>query len=682
MSAIAGLAYLDGRSADAGDIARMLDRVQHRGPDGCGVWSDGWVAFGHRMLRTTPESASERQPLANATGDLILTADARVDNRDELLRALGPVAPVVGGTDVPDSALILAAYERWGEAFCERLVGDFAVAIWDARRKALVCARDHMGVKPFYYHTSRGLFAFGSELKQLLVLPEIPHRVEETRVGDYLAGMMDDEAITFYRDIVRLPSAHRLVVSREGIRMERYWALDPERELRCKSDADYAEGFREHFTEAVRCRLRSAVPVGSLLSGGLDSSSIVCAARHIRADDPAAPALHTFSAIFPDLPECDERPFIDAVLEGGGLEPHFVRGDQLGALAELDGTLEQQDEPFYTPNVFLVWALYASAREHGVRVMLDGVDGDSTISHGTRYLTELARAGRWDEFGSEATLLAEGRQVPPRHYLRTQGFPSLTERARAGDMLAVASAVRTIGSRFGISRWGVVRDSVVRPLAIEPVLRRWRRLRAALPAARPGGNDRSPRQFARHGVIAPEFARRAALAERHGAMRGHRFDLMRTSREDHLRRLSGGLLRVVLEVLDHVASAFSVEPRYPFCDKRLVEYCLALPADQKLRGGWTRFILRDALGFLPDKVRWRHDKGDLSANFRRAFAADRNRVEAELFEGGGALTNHIDLPALRRAWDDGSGTGNDDAAVTAWRVATISAWLRRRNISL
>jgi len=674
VSAIAGIAHLDGRPADSGALARMLDRVRHRGPDGCGVWSDGWVALGHRMLQTTPESAHEHQPLASSSGDLILTADARVDNREELLRALRSVPPIApdgassAATDVPDSALILAAYERWGEDFCTRLVGDFAVAIWDARRQALVCARDHMGVKPFYYHRSRGLFAFSSEIKQLLALPEIPRRLEEARIGDYLAGMMDDEAITFYRDIVRLPSAHRLVVTREGARMERYWALDAEREVRCASDAEYAEGFRHHFTEAVRCRMRSSSPVGSLLSGGLDSSSIVCAARHIRAHDPGMPALHTFSAIFPDVPQCDERPFIDAVLEGGGLEPHFVRGDRLGALAELDIMLDQEDEPFYTPNLFLMWAIYACARERGVRVMLDGVDGDSTVSHGTRYLTELARAGRWNDFGTEATLLAESRKVQPGHYLRSQGFPSLTQRARAGDVLAVTSAIRPIRRHFGVSLWGVLRDALVTPLVVEPVTRRW-------------GRAPAPRRFTGHALIAPEFAQRAGLAERHAGMRGHRFDLMRSSREDHLRRLSGGLLRVVLEVLDRVASTFSVEPRYPFCDKRLVEYCLALPADQKLRRGWTRYILRDALaGFLPEKVRWRSDKGDLSANFRRALVADRQRLEEELFVDGDALKHQIDLAALRRAFDDGSWYGSDDAAVTLWKIATITAWLRRGNI--
>jgi asparagine synthase (glutamine-hydrolysing) len=230
----------------------------------------------------------------------------------------------------------------------------------------------------------------------------------------------------------------------------------------------------------------------------------------------------------------------------------------------------------------------------------------------------------------------------------------------------------------------VFRDTVVRPLAVEPVRRRWRRLRAALPAVpRSGDFEQGPQGLTRQALIAPEFARRAGLAERHARMRGHRYDLMRSSREDHLRRLNGGLLRVVLEVLDRTASGFSVEPRYPFCDKRLIEYCLALPANQKLRRGWTRFILRDALaGYLPDKVRWRLDKGDHSANFRRALVADRHLLETELFVHGSVLRQQIDLPGLRRAFDGGSWIGNDQTAVTAWRVATVAAWMRRGNISL
>ena len=665
MSALAGIRHLDGRPGVAKAIARMLEPVAHRGPHGSGTWRDGEVALGHRLLLTTPESRLERLPLANRAGDVILTADARLDNREEVHAALG-------GSHAPqatDAELILAAYERWGDAFCERLVGDFAVAIWDARRGVFVCARDHMGVKPFYYHASRALFAFGSEIKQLLALRDVPRRLEETRVGDYLAGVMDEEVSTFYRDVSRLPAAHRLIAGREGVRLERYWALDPMREVRCASDAEYAEGFRTHFAEAVRCRLRAASPVGAMLSGGLDSSSIVCTARQLL---DGRSALHTFSAVFPDLPASDERQFIDRVLAGGGVEPHFVTGEELRVFGDLAAMLHHEDEPFYTPNLFVVWALYASARRHGIGVMLDGVDGDSTVSHGTRYLTELAVAGRWEEFASEAKALSVGKKVRPEHYLRTQGFPSVTARARAGDVRAVAAAARQIGRHFGLSRWGVLRDCVVRPLAVAPVARRWRSLRPRV------ANGGPPAGVAAASFMRPEFARRVNLADRHAAMWGHRYDLMRTSREDHMRRLSGGLLRFVLEVLDRVAAAFSIEPRYPFCDKRLVEFCLGLPADQKLRRGWTRWVLRDAMaGILPHEIRWRPDKGDLSANFHRALARERGRLEAELFDGAGLLGHYIDMPAVRRALDDALVAGNNASAVAVWKVATLSAWLRR-----
>src|SRR3989441_8528576 len=258
----------------------------------------------------------------------VLTADARIDNRAELLAALGR------GVEATDAELILGAYQRWGERAPEHLLGDFAFAIWDGRREVLFCARDHFGVKPFYYHHAPGrLFAFGSEIKALLALAEVPRRLNETRVADYLVPLLEDKEITFYEEIVRLPPAHRMTVSRDGMRIEQSWALDPTREIRLKSDAEYAAAFREIFTEAVRCRLRSAFPVGSMLSGGLDSSSIVCVARKLLAEDGGG-KLHTFSAIFPDVPECDEREYIEAVLGGHGVKPHYVRGDRLSPLAD------------------------------------------------------------------------------------------------------------------------------------------------------------------------------------------------------------------------------------------------------------------------------------------------------------------------------------------------------------
>src|SRR5881296_3903808 len=232
VSGIAGLWRLDGRPGEPAELDGMLARLAHRGPDGTGAWREGRVALGHGMLHTTPESLREQQPLVGTRGDLVLVADARVDNRAELCSLLP--AP----SDATDAELILAAYERWGEACPEHLLGDFAFAIWDGRTQRLFCARDHFGVKPFYYHHRPGrLFALASEIKGLLVLPDVPRRLNETRVADYLVPLLEDKEITFYEEIVRLPPAHHMTVSRDGVRIERYWALDPSREIRMKSDA-------------------------------------------------------------------------------------------------------------------------------------------------------------------------------------------------------------------------------------------------------------------------------------------------------------------------------------------------------------------------------------------------------------------------------------------------------------
>src|SRR3989454_383913 len=452
VSGIAGLWHLDGRPGEPAELESMTARLAHGGPDGTGAWREGPVALGHGMLHTTPESLREQQPLVGTRGDLVLVADARIDNRAELCSLLP--AP----SDATDAELILAAYERWGEHCPEHLLGDFAFAIWDARRQIVFCTRDHFGVKPFYYHHRPGrLFAFASEIKGLLVLSEVPRRLNETRVADYLVPLLEDKEITFYEEIVRLPPAHRMVVTREGVRIEQYWALDPEREIRMKSDAEYAAAFREIFTEAVRCRLRSAFPVGSMLSGGLDSSSIVCVARKLLAENGGG-RLHTFSAIFPDVPECDERGYIDAVVAGGGVEPHYVRGDRLNPFADLDQVFHHEDEPFFAPNLFLHWGLYSAGEQEGVRVLLDGIDGDTTVSHGVSYLAELARSGR---------------------------------------LITLAREVTGLSRRFNRSPWAFLRARVVQPFVPEPIRRGWQILLR-----------RGPSNSHATGIVNPAFAKR------------------------------------------------------------------------------------------------------------------------------------------------------------------------------
>jgi len=550
MSGIAGIYYLDGRPVERTDVERMVDSISHRGPDGSGVWTDGSVGFGHRMLWTTPESLHEKLPLTNKTGDFTITADARIDNRDELIPALN-----LNGRPretITDSEIILAAYEKWGEKCPEKLLGDFSFAIWDQRKQAVYCARDHMGVKPFYYYHSNKVFVFASEIKALLSLTEVPRRLNELMVAYYLVSMFEDKTITFYQDILRLPPAHTMKVDYKEKSLSQFWALDPSRELKLGSNDGYAEAFRDIFREAVRCRLRSAFPVGSMLSGGLDSSSIVCVARKLLSQNGGS-RLHTFSAIFDDVPQCDERFYINAVLTSDGIEPHYVHADCISPLADLDRVFWHEEEASLGFNLFLHWGLYDSAKEHGIRTLLDGIDGDTTVSHGIAFLTELARTGRW------MTLIIE---------------------------------VKELSKHLSKSPWKMLWSHAIKPLTPEPVRFAWRILRR-----------RNHPPWVVNGIINPHLAERVSLKDRFQPLQRKWSKLPQNEQNDHWCGLESGLIPSTLEMTDRAAAAFSLEPRYPFFSKRLVEFCLSLPPQQKLHQGWTRMVLRRAMtGILPPEI--------------------------------------------------------------------------------
>ena len=320
MSAIAGILYTDDHQVERADLERMVATMAHRGVDGCGYWQTGEVGFGHRMFRTTPESLFETLPFVDEVAQLAITADARLDNRAELSAALGCTAD-----GVSDSQLILLAYARWSEQCVDHLLGDFAFVVWDARRRQLFCARDHFGIRPFYYHYGPHAFHFASEVKALRCLDAVPSILNETRIAEYLVMLFDDVAATFYQGIYRLPPAHTLVIDRQGMRVRQYWSLDPSYELRLKSDAEYAEVFRATFAEAIRCRLRSAFPVGSALSGGMDSSSITCMARQLLREEGQQRRLHTFSGTYESVPVCDEQRYSREVIAQGGIDAIWCR---------------------------------------------------------------------------------------------------------------------------------------------------------------------------------------------------------------------------------------------------------------------------------------------------------------------------------------------------------------------
>jgi asparagine synthase (glutamine-hydrolysing) len=622
MSGILGAWNLDGRPVEPELLSKMSATLAHRGPDGAGVWHKGPVGLGHLMLHTTPESLHEKLPWANRTDDLVITADGRIDNREELMAALGYSG--VETKEITDSQLILAAYEEWGEDCPRRLLGDFAFAIWDRRKQLLFCARDHMGVKPFYYYHGPGkVFILASEIKGILARPEVPRQVNENRVADYLAMELEDKSSTFYQDIYRLPPGHTLIVGQGGIKLNAYWSLDPCRELRLSSDEEYAAAFREIFTEAVRCRLRSAFPVGSHLSGGLDSSSVVCVARQLLSSSGAQP-LHTFSLLFEDFPQCDEGPFINAVLAPGGVEPHLLPADHFNPLGDIEQMHWHVDEPLWVPDLSMDWEINRAANRQGVRVLLTGSSGDVTISYGFEYLSELLRRGRWLALFQEAVSVAR----------RTN---------------------RTLGR--------TLRSFALAPLTPEPLRQVWRRVRNG------------------PGIIQPDFARRTGLHKRSQALKLAPPRLARPDRILHWELLMSGSEPLGLELFNMAAGAFAVEMRFPYYDRRLIEFCLALPPGQKLHQGWNRMILRRALAHcLPQKVRWREWKTSLSPSVaHRLLALGGETITEVILHNPKVIENYVNLKVMRQAYQHSLAKENLHDAQAMALAANLGIWLRRMN---
>lgn len=603
MSGIFGLYRLDGSPVDGQIGARMAARLRHRGPDGSSIWQQESVLLGHCLLRNTPESLHERQPLVCPMGEdgkVVITADARIDNRADLIAALGLETPPAWC--ISDSRLILAAYLRWGRNCLDHLLGDFAFAIWDGRERTLFCARDHFGVKPLYYHLSPTHFAFGSEIKAILCVPGIAPRLNEVRVGDYLARNFEDKQITFYEGIMRLPPAHHLAVRGDRQAPTCYWQPDLAHELRLRSNEEYVENFGELFAEAVRCRVRSAYPVASTLSGGLDSSSVAWVAGEALGGENRA--LHTFSAIFPTLVKVDaridERRYIQSVLAhaaAGRFCPQAIRADECSPLVP---RFWQADEVIMGINLYLDHAFCAAAQERGIRVLLTGHDGDSVVSHGWERLAVLACGLRWVALWRECSALAQTHCMRRRRLLWRQ---------------------------------------VVRPVWQQAS--GWRR-----------GSVLTAPDWAAEMAIDPLFAREIGLAERMAAAgTTPLLPTAQAARYRHWEALGSGLFAYVMELVDQVATPFGVEMRHPFFDKRVVEFCLALPLAQKLQGGWTRAILRSAMaGKLPPNVCRRVSKADLSANFKLGLAKEAARVQEVIANYPAALQRYVSLPDLQRIY--------------------------------
>jgi asparagine synthase (glutamine-hydrolysing) len=629
-------------AADLQPIRAMLAALRHRGPDDEGylVAQSGRrearafagadtvpglglprlpdalppadLVLAHRRLAIIDLSPGGHGPMASADGRLWITYNGEIYNYVELreeLRALGHVFRTASDTEV-----LLAAYAQWGEDALHRLNGMWAFAIYDAAAARLFCARDRFGVKPFHYAADGARFAFASEIKGLLAHPAVGPRADERRVRDFLvAGAVDEDDGTFFENVRRLPAGHSLTydLRARSFSVRRWYEL-PDHAPR----PDTGDEVRTLLEDAVRLRLRSDVDVGTCLSGGLDSSSLVALTARLRGGG----GRRAFSVVYPDA-GLDESAFVDTMVAATGVEGRRVTPTASDLLRDLPALVHHQDEPFPSLGPYSQWRVMALASESGVKVLLDGQGADEVF------------AGYHYQLG-----------------------PYLAEIARSRGMAAAAQAARE-ASR--VTR---------RPLAFVLGLLAYH----ALPvpeAIRAAARSRA----ATHGRV-PESLLEPSLARRLGRPRGARHVPRASLAAERRAEIVQTSLPALLRYEDRSSMAFSIEARMPFLDYRLVERALALPADALIHEGWTKAALREAVrGIVPETVRLRRDK----LGFATPEARWLREIAPQVREWLGPSARVREW--LRAGALDGWLRGDDESLARRpglWRLVSVELWHR------
>ena len=390
----------------------MRDSIAHRGPDDAGFWEspEGTARLGSRRLAILDLSPSGHQPMVDETTGLVIAFNGEIYNYVELADELTKMGCRFRSRS--DTEVLLKSYQTWGSECLSRLNGMFAFAIWDECRQELFAARDRFGEKPFFYYLDkeREFFAFGSEIKALVAGRFFSPCADHSAVYGYLANReMNSSFETMFAGISSLPAAHALRFSwrDRSLKTRRYWDLEPQLEIRLPDSRQYAERFLEILSESVRIRRRADVPVGSSLSGGLDSSTIVGLIARNRAEGRQ----ETFSARFSD-PEFDEGKYIELMTQWGNVKSHHVYPDAARLPEEMEALTWHQDEPFYSSSIYAQWCVMRLAKDCGVTVLLDGQGGDEVLAgyheYFSAYYSYLLKQLRfWEAISSVRSYVAD-----------------------------------------------------------------------------------------------------------------------------------------------------------------------------------------------------------------------------------------------------------------------------------
>ncbi|MBI9098776.1 MAG: hypothetical protein JEY91_09875 [Spirochaetaceae bacterium] len=650
MSGIAGSFSLNNK-IPVHIVEEMLDTIEHRSLNKPSVKALGPAILGLGSFPTTLEEKHVLSPFSLGTCTAVL--DGRLDNRDDLLKSLNIQAHV--NNIVSDHEILIHSYMKWDIKCLEKLSGDFSFAIWDGEK--LFCGRDRFGVKPFVYSDTKGSFLFASEAKAIASINQ-----EYSIINDeYLALsfipdlLVNESSDTIYKNIKKLPPAHGMVISQKGIRQFKYWELTPGKTTHYKTESEYYERLFELLDKSIHHRMRSVTGVGTALSGGLDSSSITCLARNHNENNNLGP-LHTFSCLFHNASKSDEKEWIDSIIEEGNVIPHWIYSDTESPMVDIEEMLWLNEGPFYGGNYYLQRMLYQSVKKQGINVFLDGEDGDGILSHGYDYLVQLAQSGNWSRFFYEADSISTRFGSGIYYYSRANSYsryalPLLKNTMNNRRYLQLIKDIQNIHKVTHVSRKKLISHL-------------W---------------DYEPKTTVEedYSIIRKDLIKKYHFIEkkkeRHYSSNINNFPV-----NDNWLHYSGIINSgnsYVLEQIDRISSYHGLEVRHPFFCHELAEYCISIPSRYKLKDGYTRYHLIKAMeGKLPDKVRLRGDKGDLSHQSVYGFRHFCN----DLIENSIDAISPDDPIVVKEEADKVKNTyikdKDDSKLMDVWSLATYSLW--------
>lgn len=596
------------------------------------------LVLGSRRLAILDLSPAGHMPMSYADGRCWVVFNGEIYNYRELRQQLQTLGYTFRSDS--DTEVILAAYLEWGVDCLSRFNGMFGIALWDSERNVLFCARDRFGVKPFYYHRQEGFFAFASEIKALVQHPSVPRKPNEEVIYDYLAlGLSDHSEQTFFEGIVTLPPGHfaLLDLADGALRQQRWWDVQVNDRFEPQSarheERVYTE-FADLLEDAVRLRLRSDVPVGSALSGGLDSSSIVVLANRLLLEEQVIPRhlvgehQQTFTARNAEA-DIDEHFYSNLIVRRTGAQEHLVYPKAETLWGELAQFAWHQDEPVNSTSQYAQWCVMRLAKQNGVTVLLDGQGGDEILAGYTAYV------------------------------------PLYVDQVRQYAGLGAAAKAAWQTARIG---GGPVVDQLINHA----------KHRLPWHAQRLVDTLRPPRLGPGHGGTGlQEWQLAPVLMDHCHERRWTAPQLDSAGLAGHLHRdLTATNLPKLLRYEDRSSMAFSLETRLPFLDYRVVQMVFSLPLNYRFHDGWSKYLLRRAMSDrLPSEITWRKTKLGYptpEVNWLRAGSATVRQV----------LCDHVDDPLLAQYVQPAAlramAALSDDALAEApgvWRIVNLAVWL-------